>query len=210
MCDTFDYTVSGAADRNQAISQMIDGLMVSGIYHGAHTVELVKEIPAAQTAVIDMMKLVAANPFMTVCRDDILKQVAAKMYVDELETFADAKHRLGFRDKAGECFQLQNIEYGVHVEGTVICLAEEGGSDIAASGEEQMCRVDRFVRIGRSEVGYIDSIQCAFIVSGILFVAKDGYGWAFVHNSFLRNCSVTLCYAAIMVWWILFFTDRFL
>lgn len=52
-----------------------------------------------------------------------------------------------------------------------------------------------------NEMGDIHSFQSGFIVLGILFVAKDGYGWVFVHNCFLRVFKVTLKYAETGFGW---------
>lgn len=68
----------------------------------------------------------------------------------------------------------------------MIRLTKEGGCDIAASGKEQMggavCRLGVCCR----KVGDMQALQGGFIVSGILFVTKDGDGWAFGHEGFLR------------------------
>ncbi len=69
--------------------------------------------------------------------------------------------------------------------GTVIRLSKEGGRDIAASGKEQMGRAVCRFGVCCREMGDVQALQSGFIVSGILFVAKDGNGWAFVHNDFL-------------------------
>lgn len=190
--EPFDHAVPGAADRDQAVSHMVYRLMMGGIYQSAHAVELVKEIPSAKAAVIDMVELVVSGPLVALCGDDVLKQIAAEMYIDELESLTDAEHRFASFDEAGECFQLQDVQNGIHMERAVVCLAEEGGGDIAASGKEQMSRAVGGIGVGRSKVGDVHSIQGSFIVFGIRFVAKDGNGWAFVHDSFLRQCIVTL------------------
>lgn len=85
---------------------MVYSLVVGGIYLGVLAIEFVEEIPAAQTAVIDVVELIAADPFMIVCGDDILVQIAAKMHIDDLKPLADAKHRLASCDEAGERLEL--------------------------------------------------------------------------------------------------------
>lgn len=47
MYEAFNHTVCGTAYREQIVSQMIDSLMMGGIYEDAHAVELIKEVPAA-------------------------------------------------------------------------------------------------------------------------------------------------------------------
>lgn len=74
----------------------------------------------------------------------------------------------------------------------MVCLAKEGGGDVSAAGEEQMGRTFGILGGCCSKMGDIHSFQSGFIVFGILFVAKDGYGWAFVHNCFLRVFRFTL------------------
>lgn len=44
--EAFDHTVCGTAYREQIVPQMIDSLMMGGIYEDAHAVELIKEVPA--------------------------------------------------------------------------------------------------------------------------------------------------------------------
>lgn len=84
----------------------------------------------------------------------------------------------------------------------MIRLTKEGGSDIAAAGEKQMGRPVGILGDCCSKMWDTHSFQSGFIVLGILFVAKDGYGWAFVHNCFLRAFSVTLWYAETGFWWV--------
>lgn len=206
--EPFDHTVSGATDRYETVSHVVYRLVMGGIYRSAQTIELIKEIPSAKTAMIDMVELVAAGPLVTLCGGDVLKQIAAEMYIDELESFTDAKHRFSSCDEAGERFKLQDVQNGIHMEGAVICLAEEGGGDIAASGKKKMSRAVGGFGISRSKVRDVHSIQGGFIVLGIRLVSQDGNGWAIVHGSFLRQCIVTfiVCGTAILVD---YFWDRF-
>lgn len=104
--DAFDYAVPGAAYREQVVSQMIDSLVVGGVYKGALAVELVKEILTTQTAVIDMVELIASGPFVAACGDDVLIQIASEVNIDHLESLADAKHGFDSFDKAGKRFEL--------------------------------------------------------------------------------------------------------
>lgn len=106
MHDAFDFAVSGAADCNQVVSQMIDSLVVGRIYQGACAIELIKEILTPQTAVIDMVELIASGPFVAACGDDVLVQIASEMNIDHLESLADAKHGFDSFDKAGKRFEL--------------------------------------------------------------------------------------------------------
>lgn len=174
--EPLDHAVSGATDRNQIVSRMVYGLMMSGVYQSALTIELIKEILTAKAAVINLMKLVAVDPLVLFSSGDVLKQVTAEMDIDELESLTDAEHRFAFFDEAGERFQLHDVQNGIHTERAVICLSEECGGDIAAAGKEQMGRPVSGIWVGRSEVGDIHSIQDGFIVLGIRFVTKDGNG----------------------------------
>lgn len=85
---------------------MVYSLVVGGVYLGTLAVELIEEILTAQTAVIDVVELIAADPFMIVCGDDILVQIAAEMNIDDLKPLADAKHRLASCNEAGERLEL--------------------------------------------------------------------------------------------------------
>ncbi len=199
--DAFDHAVSGAADRQQIVSRTVYSLVMGGIDHSAHAVQLIEEILTAQIAVIDMVELVAADPFVIVCGDDVLKQIAAEMDVDELESLADAKNGFTFRDEARKRLKLQNIQCGIYMERAVICLPEEGGGDVASSGKEQVRGAVGGFRVCCSEVGDAHSIQGGFIVLRILLVAKDGDGWVFVHDSFpqYQNVTYIVCGAALLV-----------
>lgn len=201
MYDAFDHTVSGAADREQVVSQTVYSLVMGGIDHSAHAVELIEEILTAQIAVIDMVELVAADPFVIVCGDDVLKQIAAEMDVDELESLADAENGFAVRYKVRKRLKLQNIQCGIYMERAVICLTEEGGGDIASSGKEQVCGAFGGFRVRCSEVGDACSIQGGFIVLRILLMAKDSDGWVFVHDSFpqYQNVTYIVCGAALLV-----------
>lgn len=106
MFEAFNHAVPCAAYRDQIVSHVINGLVMGGIYLGTLAVELIEEILTAQAAVVDVVELITADPFMIVCGDDILVQIAAEMNIDQLETFADAEHWLASCDEAGECLEL--------------------------------------------------------------------------------------------------------
>ncbi len=180
--ESFDHVVPGAADGNQSFADAVNRLMVGGVYFGVGSIELIKEIAPAEITVKDIMEPVAADPAVSLGGVDMLRDAAAEMNIDELESLADAEHRLFLCGKEGQCLQLQDIEGGVYVKGAMVCLAEKGGRDIAASGEEQVCRAVCRVGVCCREVRDIHTFQSDFIVSGILFVTKDGNGWAFVHS----------------------------
>ena len=102
----FDYVVPRAADGNQPFAYAVYGLMMGGVYSGAVSVELVKEIAPAQIAVKDRVELVAANPFMGIGGVNVLCGIAAEMNIDELMPFADTEHGLFLFNKAGENLKL--------------------------------------------------------------------------------------------------------
>lgn len=172
----FDYVVPRTADGNQPFADAVYGLMVSGVYSGAVSVELVKEIAPAQVAVKDRVELVAANPFMGIGGVNVLCDIAAEMNIDELKPFADTEHGLFLFDEAGEELKLQKVQFSVHVSGTVVRLAEKGGRDIAAAGEEQMGGMVRGFRKQESMVGDTKPFQRFFIVLGRFTAACDDHG----------------------------------
>lgn len=106
MFEAFNHAVPCAAYRDQIVSQVINGLVVGGIYLGTLAVEFIEEILSAQAAVVDVVELITADPFMIVCGDDILVQIAAEMNIDDLKPLADAEYRLASFDEAGECLEL--------------------------------------------------------------------------------------------------------
>lgn len=166
-----NHVVTGTADGNQSASRAVHSLMMSGIDHGARTIELVKEIAAAETCVIYGMELVMADPSVIFGGINVLEQIAAEMYIDELEPLADAEHRLFFCDETGQCLQLQDVQSSVHMEGAVIRLPKEERSDIPASGEDKVGRESGGFRVGRGNVGNVHSLQSSLIVLGIRFAA---------------------------------------
>lgn len=176
MNQPFDDVISCTADGNQPFSCAVYGLMVGGVYSGAVSVKLVKKVAPSQIAVKDRMELIAANPFMRIGGGDVLCDVAAEMNVDELKPFADAQHGLFLFDKTGEKLELQNVELGVHITGTLIRLSEKGGGDIAAAGEEQMGGMVCGFRKQEGVVGNAQFLQRFFIVLGIFTAACDDHG----------------------------------
>lgn len=169
----FDYVIACTADGNQPFSCAVYGLMMGGVYSGAVSVELVKEIAAAQIAVENRVELVAADPFMRIGGVDVLCDVAAEMNIDELKPFADAEHGLFLFHEAGEKLKLQNVELRVHISGTVIFLTEKGGGDVAAAGKEQMGGMIRGLRQQEGMVGDAHSFQYFLVVLRIFIVAGD-------------------------------------
>lgn len=98
----FDHIVPGAADGDQPFASAVCRLMVGGVYLGARSVELVKEIAPAEIAVKNIVELVAPDPSVRLGCVDMLCDAAAKVDVDKLETFADAEHGLFLRCETGE------------------------------------------------------------------------------------------------------------
>lgn len=176
MDQPFDYVIRRTADGNQSISRAVYGLMVGGVYFGAVSVELIKEIAPAQIAVKNRVELIAADPFMGAGGVDVLCDVAAEMNIDELKPFADAEHGLFLFDKAGEKLELQDVELGIHISGTVIRLAEKGRRNIAAAGEEQMGGMVCRFRKQKGMIWDAQFFQHLLVVLGIFTATCDDYG----------------------------------
>ncbi len=172
----FNYAIPRAADGNQPFAYAVYGLMVGGVYSGAVSVELVKEIAPSQIAVKDRVELVAANPFMRIGGVNVLCDIAAEMNIDELKPFADTEHGLFLFDEAGEELKLQKVQFSVYVSGTVVRLAEKGGRDIAAAGEEQMGGMVCGLRKQKGTVGDAQPFQRFFVVLGSFAAACDDHG----------------------------------
>lgn len=144
---------------------------------------------------VDIVKLVMPCPFVGVGGVDVLCDVTAEMDVDDLKPFADAEHGLFLCHKAGEKPKLQKVELCVHVSGTVIRLAEKGGRNVAAAGEEQMRGpICGFVLKGGA-VGDTQPFQRFFVIFCIFTAAGDDDGGERGHGgSFLQWESVILFY----------------
>lgn len=173
---SLDCVISRAADREQSLTGAVYGLMVGGIYQRAVSVELIKEVPASQIAVVHVMKLILADPFVDVGGVDVLCDVAAEMDVNDLKPFADAKHGLFLCHKTGEKLKLQNVQFRIHVSGTVIRLAEKGGRYIAAAGEKQMSGLIRGLGMEGGMAGDAQTFQGFFVVFCIFTAACYEYG----------------------------------
>lgn len=106
MDKSLDHVVTGAADGDQPFAGMVYCLVVGGVYPDAVSVELIKEITSAKITVKDIVELIAADPPVGLGGVDMLRDVAAEMDVDELQSFADAEDRFSIRDEAGQGFQL--------------------------------------------------------------------------------------------------------
>lgn len=109
MKQPFYDIVAGAAGADKSVSQAIDSLMVSRVDQGTVAVELIKEVLTVKCAVVDVMCLVFTGPFMAVCGINVLIDIAAEMNIDDLEAFADTKHRFFLCHKKGEGLKLQDV-----------------------------------------------------------------------------------------------------
>lgn len=184
MEEPFDLVIPRAADGDQPPAGTVYGLMVGGIYQGAVSVELIKEVTASQIAVIYIVKLIMTDPFMDAGGVDVLCDVAAEMDVDELKPFADSQHGLFFCHKTGQELELQDIEFSIHISGTVILLAEKGGCNVAAAGEKQVGGMVCGLRMEGGMTGDAKPFQGFFIVFCMPAAACDDYGWEKGHVAY--------------------------
>ena len=176
MNQSFDHVIPGAADGDQPSAHAVYGLMVGGIYLGAVSIELVKEIAAAKVAVKDIVKLVASDPSVVFGGVDMLCDVAAEMDVDELKPFADTEHGFFLCRKTGKNLKLQDVKPGVHAVGAVVGLAEKGRGDVAAAREKKMRGVVCLTRVETDKAGNAHPSYCVCIVFGVLWTTGDQYG----------------------------------
>lgn len=172
----FDHIIPGAADRDKPLSGAVYRLMVGGVYLGARSVELVKEITPAEIAVKNIVKLVAPDPSVSLGCVDMLRDAAAEVDVDKLETFADAEHGLFLRCKTGEDFELEDIQLRVDMAGAAVGLPEEGGRDVAAAREKKVGGVVGLGGICADKAGDAQLFYKAFIVFCVLGTTCDEYG----------------------------------
>ena len=138
MLDAFDDVIAGAADGQQIFAQPVEGLMMGGIDRCAEPVQLIEEIGAGQAAVIYMVLLIRAVPLVGSGSGDMLDDGAAEGDVDDLHPLTDAEDRPAAAHKGFQRLHLQNIQFCVYAAGAAVCLAEEGGRDVAAAGQQQM------------------------------------------------------------------------
>lgn len=181
---SLNYIIPRTADRDQSFAETVYGLMVGGVYITTVSVELIKEIAAAQIAAIDIVELITSDPFVGVGGADVLCHIAAKMDVDELKALADAEHGLFLRHEMGKEPELQNVELGIHISGTVICLTEKGRGNVAAAGKKQMGGLLRVLGTEGGVVGDLQTFQGFFVVSGIFTAACYDYGGERGHETY--------------------------
>ena len=113
--DSLNDIVPGAAYRSQTFSQTVHTLMVGGVDLRACTVQLIEEIGAVESAVIDVVLLVPAGPFMKISGFDVLCDRSAQMYVDQLKPFTYAQYGLFLFHKKAECLQLYDVQFCIDV-----------------------------------------------------------------------------------------------
>ena len=138
MHDALHDVVSGAAYYGQILSKLLYGLMVGGVDQCARAVQLIEEVHAVKSAVIDIVLLILSCPVMGVGGVDVLCDRSAQMDIDQLQSFAYAQYGLFLCHKRGERLNLQDIQFRVDVMGTMVLLPEEGGRNVAAARQEQM------------------------------------------------------------------------
>lgn len=193
----FYNIIPGAADRKQILPWAVYGLMVSGVYQSAAAVELVKEIQSVYITMIHIVHLIPASPFVSVGGIDMLCDVAAEIYIDDLEALADTEHGLPFCCKKGERLKLQNVQLGVNMAGAVITLTEKGGRDVAAPRQEQMGGSFGCFGIQSGVIGDAQSSQDVFVIFGIRGAAQNGDRRKRGHGRFLsrraEGCYSILC-----------------
>ena len=97
------------------------------------------------------------------------------MYIDDLKPFADTQHGLFLFDKKRKRLELQNIQFGVDLHGTVVRLTEKGWCDISAAGKKQMGRQRSFLWVQGDMVWNVKPPEGSFIVSGIFASAEYGH-----------------------------------
>lgn len=165
--DSLDYIIGRTADCKKRASEMLNSLMVRGVYCGAQTVKLIEIIIPAQTAVVDRMLLVVGNPFVQISGLQILPDAAAEIDVDKLQPLADAENRLPVLDKEIKNLELQDIQLRVNLRRCGIFLTEKTGSNITAAGEHQIISGGSLFLIEGGQNGQVQTLESFFIVYGI-------------------------------------------
>lgn len=70
-------------------------------------------------------------------RWEILYDFSAQAHIDNLHTLADAQHRFMLRESQLKSLQLPDIQFCINITGSMVAFSEEGGGDVASSGEQQ-------------------------------------------------------------------------
>jgi len=70
-------------------------------------------------------------------RGKVLNQCTSQTYINDLHSSADSQHRHGPAYSKLQRLQLQDIQLGIYISGTVILFAEKGWGDVSAAGQDQ-------------------------------------------------------------------------
>lgn len=194
MNHTFDHVIPRAANGDKPLAGAVYGLMVGGIYFGAVSVELVKEIMPAEVTVKIIVELVAPDPFMGLGGVDMLCDVSAEMDIYKLKPFANAEHGLFLCCKTGEDFKLKDIKFCVDMAGAVVSLSEEGGCDVASAREKKVRGGVRLTGIQTDKTGDAQSFYGVFIIFGVLGTTGDQYGGSRHGRILFAECYYILCF----------------
>lgn len=118
---------------------------------------------------------------------EILDKISSEIYIDELESPADAEDWFSCPDKGIKDGQLSPIQPGVSGNGTASFLAEPGRMDITAPRKNKALAEGGLFRRKTYLKRNMTGKKCSFIVLGISWNASD--------QNFHEIHLLFLCYA---------------
>lgn len=157
----FSNTVRGGLRDRKMAPDPPAALMMSAVDGAGISVETVKDRTGS---VLNRMKLIASGILMRPAGREILNDISAEVYVDDLQSPADAEDRFPGPDEHIEKGELYVVQRRVDRSGTKVRLSEPGGMNIPAAREQELV-IDRKVR--RRKVcaeGDRKMSQCFFVV----------------------------------------------
>ena len=111
--DSLYYVVAGTTDCAKRKSKAVNALMMGGVYDRAQTVKLIEKVIPPQATVVDRMLLIVPDPLMDRGCIKILMDIAAKVDVDQLDSFTDSENGSFSLDIEIQDLKLENIQFGI-------------------------------------------------------------------------------------------------
>ena len=142
--DSLYYVVAGTADCAKRKPKAVNALMMGRVYDRAQTVKLIEKVIPPQATVVDRMLLIVPDPLMDRGCIKILMDIAAKVDVDQLDSFTDSENGPFSLDIEIQDLKLENIQFGINGTGAVVVLTKECRCDIATAGEDEVIRQGGF------------------------------------------------------------------
>ena len=145
-------------------------LMMGAVDQAGPSVELVKD---GAWSVEGRMDLIMTDVFMAEAGGKLLDDRSAEVDVDDLQTSADAQHRLSGRDKGVQKRKLRFVQRRVHIFGAMVFLSEPFRADISAAGQQKPGIAMQAVGMERYIKGNPACQEGCFVVLGKFWVSGN-------------------------------------